>query len=299
MGLFPGSDSGIERLTITAHQKVDCSDSSDKVFVCQVNPERLKYDFGIEANDGDSANGSSGTPSGFKGFVKMNLDFEFYADATGIVPIDDSMKDYFGSDDAPSIKGYLDLLQNILYGYDEEIHSPPYLSFTWGNIFPSTANDSADSKTPMFKGKLDKCSVEILLFSISGEPIKAKINITIQSEIDPAARPMGNSPDVTHFVDVGFSDKMTFHCNKIYGRFDSKICAAVAEYNDLVDWELQQGKKMVFPSIHLLNEKYLDKFEDVELKMIQEESEEELMMDLIGEKKSKQYYSMFNNKPLA
>ena len=56
---------------------------------------------------------------------------------------------------------------------------------------------------------------------------------------------------------------------------------------------------MVFPSIHLLNEKYLDKFEDVELKMIQEESEEELMMDLIGEKKSKQYYSMFNNKPLA
>ena len=148
MGLFPGSDSGIERLTITAHQKVDCSDSSDKVFVCQVNPENLKYSFGIEANDGDSANGSSGTPSGFTGYVKMDLNFTFYADATGIVPIDDSMKDYFGSDDAPSIKGYLDNLQNVLYGYDEEIHSPPYLSFTWGNIFPSTANDSADSNFP-------------------------------------------------------------------------------------------------------------------------------------------------------
>jgi hypothetical protein len=113
--------------------------------------------------------------------------------------------------------------------------------------------------------------------------------------ISADARPMGNSPDITHHVDIGYGDKMTMHCDEIYGRFDSKICAAVAEYNNMIDWDLKQGTNMIFPSIHILNERYLDNYEDVEIKSVQDENEYEQMLDLIGEKKTKQYYKIFDN----
>jgi len=308
MGLlgFLGSDSKIERLKIIAHKLIDCSDPGKDAttFIVQMNPETLKYSFGIESVSGSgeggggdsiaSAAGSSAPASGFKGYSKMTLTFAFIADATGIVPVAEGMEDQFESDSgSPSIRNHLNLLQNTVYGFNPEIHGPPYLELIWGNIFPATGNDNTEKKTAIFKGTLKDCEVELLLFSLSGEPVKAKITLTIDSEIAPDAKPLGNSPDITHHIDIGYGEKMTMHCNEIYGRYDSKICAAVAEYNNLIDWDLKQGSAMVFPSIHMLNEKYLEDYEDVEVKHVHEETEYEQMLDLIGDKKTKQYFKMF------
>ena len=91
---------------------------------------------------------------------------------------------------------------------------------------------------------------------------------------------------------------MTMHCNKIYGRFDAQICSTVAEYNNMIDWNLQSmaGKTLTFPSIHLLNEKYLDAFKDQapkQIKAFNKKSEYEQMVSLVGEKKAKQYFKTF------
>jgi hypothetical protein len=138
--------------------------------------------------------------------------------------------------------------------------------------------------------------VELLLFSKIGEPIKAKITLDIESEVPADLKPVGDSPDISHHINIGYGDKMTTHCNNIYGRYDSSICSAVAEYNNLIDWDLKEGSQMVFPSIHLLNEKYLDDFEVVEVKPVSEETEYEQMVDLIGEKKAHQYFKIFDCK---
>jgi hypothetical protein len=296
MGLVPGSDSGISRLTIYAHKTPKCASKPEEkdTFEVQVNPKELEYSFGLESPE-ETTSGATSQPTGFSGYNKVELNFEFKADATGIVPINPAvLEKEFLKDGKPSIRGHLQKLQNVVYGYDAEIHSPPYLSFVWGNIFPDTSNAKNETGA-VFKGKLSSCSITISLFSLSGEPIQADIKLSIESMISADARPMGNSPDITHHVDIGYGDKMTMHCDEIYGRFDSKICAAVAEYNNMIDWDLKQGTNMIFPSIHILNERYLDNYEDVEIKSVQDENEYEQMLDLIGEKKTKQYYKIFDN----
>lgn len=311
MGFFSGSDDGIARLTITAHKKLDCMDTADEkksTFIVQMNPENVEYSFGVgDPSSGGAKNdekmgspgSSGGPPAVFQGYNKMVLDFKFYADATGIVPVEDAISDQFSvadkktKKDVPSIRKHLDLLQNVVYGYEPEIHGPPYLKLVWGNIFPDTTNDNKEKKTAVFKATLESCTVKIVLFSLTGEPVKAEINLKLKSEIDPELRPMGNSPDITHHVDISHGDKMTMHCERIYGRYDSKICSAVAEYNNLIDWDLKPQSKMVFPSIHLLNQDYLDHYEEMEINPVNDASEYEQMVELIGEKKTKQHYKAF------
>ncbi|WMX14622.1 hypothetical protein [Aureispira sp. CCB-E] len=303
---FSGSDDGISRLTITSHKKLTCTDEEVNTFEVQMNPENVEYSFGIEDPKGKSGKdnqgagigtpgSSGGPPAVFSGYQRIVMDFKFYADATGIVPVKDSIKEQFFLDDkkTPSIRKHLDLLQNTVYGYEPEVHGPPYLKLVWGNIFPDTGNDNKEKKPAVFKGTLESCTVKIVLFSLKGEPVKAEINLKLKSEIAPEARPMGNSPDITHHVDISHGDKMTMHCERIYGRYDSKICSAVAEYNNLIDWDLKPESKMVFPSIHLLNQEYLDNYEDMEVRPLDEQSEYEQMVELIGEKRAKQHFKAF------
>lgn len=140
---------------------------------------------------------------------------------------------------------------------------------------------------------LQKCNVDLLLFSLAGEPVKAKIKLKIESLIAPEQRPLGRSPDLTHVYDITEGEKMTNYCQKIYGRFDTDICAAVAEFNGLIDWGLKGGMRIQFPSIYLLEEQYLSRRHSAELTPFSELSEYEQMVDMVGEKRAKRYFATF------
>lgn len=297
-----GSDAGIERLTITSHKLRDCTDGPLSTFKVQVNPKELKYEFGYEGvgqeKGKDPANlgpaGGSAPVDGFTAYNKMTMDFKFHADATGLLPIDS--EDEFTNGGKPSIRNHLNKLQNTVYGYEEEIHGPPYLKLVWGKVFPNSSTQSGESNPAVYKAMLKKCEITITLFSLKGEPVKAEINLQLESQMAPEERPLGKSPDLTHYFEITEGDKMTTYCNEIYGRYDSKICAAVAEYNNMIDWKLQGGTKIIFPSIHMLEDKYLEDYEEVEVESVITQSEEEQMIELIGEKRTAQYYKVFPNK---
>lgn len=307
-----GSDSGIERLTITSHKLRDCTDGPDPkdpkdkhTFKVQVNPETLQYSFGYHGvgqkkdnpnNSNLSSPGGSSSVAGFTAYNEMKMRFEFHADATGILPIDEKMKDQFLKDKKPSIRNHLNKLQSVVYGYDEEIHGPRYLKLVWGKVFPNSNTKKGENNPAVYKAMLEKCTIDISLFSLSGEPVKAKITLDLISQMAPEERPLGKSPDLTHYFEITQGDKITTYCNNIYGRFDSKICTAIAEYNNMVDWELKGGTKVIFPSIHMLEDKYLEDYEEVEVLSILEESEEQQMKDLIGEKRAEQYYKVFSKQ---
>ncbi|MFK7798811.1 MAG: hypothetical protein AB8E82_15275 [Aureispira sp.] len=306
-----GSDANIQRLIITSHRLRDCSDDvpDDQVgkrrFKVQVNPEKLKYSFGYEGvgekkgetESGLAPPGGAGPVSGFTAYNKMEMKFEFWADATGILPIEDGMEGEFKDNSgAPSIRSHLQKLQSVVFGFDEEIHGPPYLKLVWGKVFPNSSTQGGEKNPSVFKAMLKNCDVEIMLFSLTGEPVKAKITLDLVSQMAPEERPLGKSPDLTHYYDVIEGDKMTTYCNTIYGRFDSKICSAVAEYNNMIDWKLKGGTKMTFPSIHMLEDKYLEDYEEVDIIPLEQETEEDQMMALIGEKRAQQYYKTFPNK---
>lgn len=137
------SDTGIERLIITSHLLQDCSDPAASTFKVQVNPNKVSYDFGVkrvgENEKGErqgmgSPPGTSAAPNTYQSYNQMYMDFEFFADATGILPIPKGREDEFliggGSGSSqrpggqPSIRKHLDLLQNTVYGYEPEIHGP-------------------------------------------------------------------------------------------------------------------------------------------------------------------------------
>jgi hypothetical protein len=313
---------------IRAHTKVDCSDEPSekdekKVFIAQVNPEKMEYEFGyksLNSSDkskssedemGTNAVGTPAPPPGFQGYKSIGMTFDFLADATGILPIPEDLKGEFEGEGGglfggkpPSIRKHLDRLKNVIYGENKEIHGPPFLSILWGKVMPDSKNGE-DAQGGVFKCTLDKCKIEVLLFSASGEPIKAKISITVNSLVSPDAWQTRNSPDVTHSIPVQYGDKMTVHCKEIYGRYDSNICAAIADYNGLVDWDLQEhvGKKLTFPSIHMLNELYLENWKDLEKQQKKEEAEAaeethfERKVKLIGRNRAKQYFKTFGYDP--
>ncbi len=305
------SDANMERLVICSHEMVDCSDkvdittNSDKTFHVQMNPKEVKYEFGVrdakKESDSDTskgiqgATGMSAPPTGFDGYSETNMVFNFQADATGIIPIPDKIKGEFSKGGKPSIRPHLEKLQDVVYAYKAESHGPPYLSLTWGKVFP--ASNTGETSSAVFKATLEKCEVKILLFSLSGEPVRADITLTLKSLVAPDARPLGNSPDITHNVDIQYGAKMTTICKGIYGRYDSKICAAIADYNGLVNCDLQThaGKKLVFPSIHLLDDEYLEEWDKLEKDQKKAEKGKvkthyERKVELIGQKRADQYF---------
>lgn len=314
-GLFGGSDSGQERLTIESYKKIDLTGGAENTFIAQTNPQQIEYTFAIDSGGGEEgsggskngmttssagrgATGKSAAPPIFKGYTQMSLDFLIKADATGILPVPKGMEKYFGTDKKPTIKPYLDLLQNTVYTFQKDSHGPPYLKLIWGNVFPDTSNQDQEKKPAIYKGQIESYKVTIKLFSLTGEPIKADINLKIKSLIAPDAKPLGNSPDLTHNITIGHSDKMTTHCQRIYGRHDTKICAAIAEYNSLPDWNLQRlaGQQMIFPSIHLLEKEYLHSYEYAKTESFFDKTEEQQIEQLVGRRKAKQYFKLFPNK---
>lgn len=305
--IFSGTDSGMSRLKIESFESIDCTGTAKETFYAQSNPEKLSYTFKIDTGDDEvnSAEGNSAAPPVFKGYTETVLEFDLVADATGIVPIPPEVdKKFFGTDDAPSIRKYLDSLHKTVYAYQEKTHGPPYLTLTWGKIFPSSSTKGEDSPPAVYKGMIESYTVDIVLFSLTGEPIKANIKLSIKSLIAPDAKPLGQSPDLTHHIPIQYGDKMSKHCNDIYGRYDTRICSAVAKYNNMVDWELQSkiGETLTFPSIHMLNELYIKKWEEIGEKdkkkeMSYVQTHYDYMKRLIGDKKAKQYFKTFNYNP--
>ena len=295
-----GSDAGIERLTITSHQLRDCTDKPLSTFQVQTNPEKLHYSFGYTGvgegrnpSENLAAPGSSGPISGFTAYNKMGMKFTFQADATGLLPIEESRKSEFMNGNSPSIKLHLDRLQNTVYGYKEEIHGPPYLKLVWGKVFPNSSTQSGEQNPAIYKAMLKTCTVKITLFSLKGEPVKAEITLELTSQMAPKERPLGKSPDLTHAYEMTHGDKMSTYCNNIYGRHDTKICTAVAEYNNMLDWEIKGGTTIIFPSIHILEERYLRYYQNIEITSFRDLSKKERMIHLIGAKRAAQYFKRF------
>lgn len=309
-----GSDSALIRMVIRSYESVDCTGDVKSEFTVQTNPEKIKYAYGVREAKSEggadakldigtsTATGAPSPPSAFEGYMDQEMTFDFYADATGLIPVGKAVGIEMGPGKTPSIREHLELLQDTVYSFQSETHGAPYLALEWGKVFPNS--NPSEAKGSIYKCTLVKCEIEVLLFSLAGEPVRAKISLSVKSLIAAKARPPMNSPDITHNIDIRYGDKMTTICKKIYGRYDSKICAAIATYNNLVDWDLSrvEGKQLVFPSIHLLNQDYLEEWDKLEKEQKVEKAQHvvthyEHMQALIGDKKATQYFKTFGFDP--
>jgi len=245
----------VQKLTIEAFKFIDCDSGSLGKIEVQVNPEKLsfKYEISWDGGGGGDDEEAGGNAAGesieiLKAPSYKPPGFEiptFIVDATGVLPEPTGITLKEG--DAPSVLPYITQLKKICYNYIEEIHGPPFVKITWGKVMPSNAN-AQDQVDGVFKGRLNSMNVEFMLFGAEGNPVRAEITLSFGSAVNPETRPTGNSPDLSHIVEVKYGDNLPKLCKDIYG--SPEFFLQVAKINNLPSiYAIEPGMQLLFPPL--------------------------------------------------
>jgi hypothetical protein len=257
-------DTLVTRVKIIAYKDPLFSDrkgSTDEIEL-QVNPSEISLSFGVEdaeekdAGSGnkmgsETAAGESFKPRVFQGYECPELSIDTIVDATGVLPIADGNKKLLlakSSSTQPSVQEYIKTLKAVCYDFVKECHGPPYLAVAWGSVFLTHSNDPALKETSIFKCLLKGMDVKYTLFSAEGHPVRAEIQLKFRGFQDAESRAKGNSPDLSHVVDVKYGDNLPALCKKIYG--SPEFFLQVARINNLPSiYAIEPGMKLLFPPL--------------------------------------------------
>lgn len=151
---------------------------------------------------------------------------ELVLDGTGVV-----------SGTTTSVRDQVTLLRKVAYDYNGSEHEPPVVEVSWGPL--------------LFKARMEALKVDYTLFKPSGEPLRAKINLTFvayKSTEEVFRSASLESPDLTHLVEVKAGDTLPMLCYQIYK--DSSYYLAVARLNQLSNFRrLEPGQILRFPPL--------------------------------------------------
>jgi len=190
----------------------------------QLNPETYKHSHG-SSYEKETATDTAGVSTKFVIMDPQTLSFEFYLDATGVVPGVTSLADSIAS------------FKAMVYNYNGEIHSPNYLVVSWAET--------------AFRCRLTQLDIEYTLFKPSGSPLRAKLNVSFEEYLSPdeiAKRSKKSSPDLSHVRVVQAGDTLPLMCFRIYG--DSRYYPWVARHNRLDHFRrLAVGSRLMFPPL--------------------------------------------------
>jgi hypothetical protein len=258
-------DSLVTRVKIIAYKDPLFSDrkgSTDEIEL-QVNPSEISLSFGVEDGEAsggktseamsssETAAGESFKPRVFQGYECPELSIDTIVDATGVLPIADGNKKLLlakSSNTQPSVQEYIKTLKAVCYDFVKECHGPPYLAVAWGSVFLTHSNDPALKETSIFKCLLKGMDVKYTLFSAEGHPVRAEIQLKFRGFQDAESRAKGNSPDLSHVVDVKYGDNLPALCKKIYG--SPEFFLQVARINNLPSiYAIEPGMKLLFPPL--------------------------------------------------
>ncbi len=246
----------VTKMIISSHRTMDCSDAEVSSITLQVNPEKIEFNWQLKEDDNSSskqemgAAGESAPVPTAPSYQNAGLKIESLIDATGVLfpkNGENKVSDIALEDGGPSVAPYLKKLKQVCLNYDNEIHGPNYLKVVWGKVLLSSSNKE-DSQEGVFKGTLKNLNVEFNLFSASGNPVRAAFTIELEGVINPETRDTGNSPDLSHVVEVKYGDNLPALCKKIYG--STEFYMQVARINQLPSiYALEPGMQLLFPPL--------------------------------------------------
>lgn len=249
-GNFLGGGKGTPpKIIIEAFQKPNFSKSCGFIYLPLVSIETLEQKYAIKWNGGDNggAQGQSAPLVFFQGYdtEESDLVVETIVDATGVYRIPETMG--LINYDRPNIEPYIKLLKAIVYDFNSESHMPNYLQLTWGKIFASAA-PAETGVSGKFNCVLKDMNVVYELFSVEGNPVRAKVKMTFKPFTPPALAAPKHSPDLTHIIEVKAGDTLPKLCNEIYD--STEYYHQVAQINKLPSaFALKPGMKLVFPPL--------------------------------------------------
>jgi hypothetical protein len=241
------------KMTITSHRTIDCSDGAVDTITLQINPETIEFSWQVQddnsAEDSDRATGDSAPPPPPPKYQNAGLKIDSIIDATGVLFVNNENKasGITLDEGGPSVAPYLKKLKQVCLNYDNEIHGQSYLKVVWGKALLSSSNKE-DSMEGMFKGILKNLSVTFSLFSSTGNPVRANFTIELDGITNPETRDSGNSPDLSHIIDVKYGDNLPKLCKDIYG--SPEFFLQVAKINNLPSiYAIEPGMQLLFPPL--------------------------------------------------
>lgn len=213
----------LEKLTINAYSDEKFSQLV-KSYRVKINPESYAHQHATQY----SKKAPIGAPGCLPKYVTLEpqtISFDFYLDATGVIPKIDS------------VPTEIESFKETAYSYNGKIHSPNYLKLVWGQT--------------TFKCCLTNLNIEYLLFNPDGTPLRAKLTVSFLQHLsaDELVREANtSSPDLTHEQTVADGDTLPLMCHRIYGA--SKYYLGVARHNQLIDFRnLTPGTQIHFPPL--------------------------------------------------
>lgn len=197
-------------------------------FEVMLNPSDYKHSYAIDYCK-KGAIGQSGSDAKFSGVKPEEIKFSILLDGTGVIAGPDAT--------IKSVKDQLDNLNSIVYKYDGDKHEPSHVRVLWGS--------------QIFYGRLDSMGIENTLFKPSGEPLRAKIELTFSgfmSKEEQALRANKSSPDMSHLIEVKAGDTLPLLCYRVYK--DSSYYTEVARVNNITNFrDIKPGSKLHFPPL--------------------------------------------------
>jgi len=213
----------LEKLKIFAYSDTNLTEEIGQ-YTLQINPEKYAHKHSTALTKSRTTD-TAGVTTKFNVHEPQNVSFEFYFDATGVVPGMTSLPD--------AIKTFTDLV----YTYNGDIHSPNYLRLLWGAL--------------NFECRITSLNIDYLLFNPNGIPLRAKLNVTFNEYLSPqkiALLAKKQSPDLTHARVAVAGDTLPLMCFRVYQ--DSKHYLDVARINNLSDFRnLKPGQQIFFPQL--------------------------------------------------
>jgi hypothetical protein len=232
----------LEKMSLTACT-VKCNgdmSANGKNIEVMINPETISHKHSISYNN-KVPWGSIAEDLKFDKINAETVDFSMYLDGTGVVPVSSqspltSIRNKFlGSPD--TVTEMVDNLKEVVYQYDGSEHQPSPVRLMWGTF--------------IFFGRLTSLNMEYTLFKPSGEPLRAKADLSFtgyMSKEEEALRKNKSSPDLTHTIEVKAGDTLPLLCYKVYS--DPSYYPEVARINGLNSLqELRPGRTLQFPPL--------------------------------------------------
>ncbi len=227
MSTTPPAGSGtLQKLRIEAYRSIDCDpkDLIGEPFVAQFNPAAyaLKYELEYGKQQGM---GTSATPQRFSHIKPQKYTFELVLDGTGAAGPE--------RDVAADVRRFMSLTARV-YG---EIHRPPFLRLSWGELVLCCVLDAVD--------------IQYTYFRPDGHPLRAKLTASFSEAMSDAMRALRDrfaSPDLTHERTVKAGDTLPLLVHAVYG--STAHVVDVARFNGLRGlWDVRPGQVLRFPPL--------------------------------------------------
>lgn len=197
-------------------------------FPVLVNPESYDLEHTVEYNT-DAPPGASGAEAAFVRKNPETFSCELHFDSSGIL---DGVP-------RPNVYPELTAFKHFLLDLESETHEPRHFMIIWGEM--------------IFKGRVTAVNIKHKLFSSTGTPIRAAVEVSFKGSFADLLRlAVDNllSPDLTHLRTVRAGDTLPNLCREIYG--DTRQLTQVARANGLNGFRrLEIGRQLAFPPLQV------------------------------------------------